>query len=135
VVGACSLDCPDGCSWLVSVDDEGVPIKVRGNPDHPFTAGGLCTTTLARTGEPPVVVSSANATRDGVISGQRVVIANARGSFSARLITDDRVARRGVASISKGWGGVNRTVREEDSDMGAVFHDNAVRITPWAAAT
>ncbi len=41
VVGACPLDCPDGCSWIVTVSD-GVATKLRGNPDHPFTRGGLC---------------------------------------------------------------------------------------------
>jgi anaerobic selenocysteine-containing dehydrogenase len=42
VVGACPLDCPDGCSWIVTTDGAGVPVKLRGNPAHPFTRGGLC---------------------------------------------------------------------------------------------
>jgi anaerobic selenocysteine-containing dehydrogenase len=42
VVGGCPLDCPDGCSWIVTVDGGGVPVKLRGNPAHPFTRGGLC---------------------------------------------------------------------------------------------
>lgn len=42
VVGACPLDCPDGCSWIVSLDDDGAATKIRGNKDHPFTAGSLC---------------------------------------------------------------------------------------------
>ncbi len=41
VIGSCPLDCPDACSWIVSVTD-GVATKLRGNPDHPFTQGGLC---------------------------------------------------------------------------------------------
>ncbi|MEL6984884.1 MAG: molybdopterin-dependent oxidoreductase, partial [Actinomycetota bacterium] len=41
VLGACPLDCPDGCSWLVTVED-GRATRLRGNPDHPFTQGGLC---------------------------------------------------------------------------------------------
>jgi anaerobic selenocysteine-containing dehydrogenase len=41
VVGACALDCPDGCSWVVTVED-GAAVGLRGNPDHPFTRGGLC---------------------------------------------------------------------------------------------
>ncbi|HEX2418414.1 MAG TPA: molybdopterin-dependent oxidoreductase [Micromonosporaceae bacterium] len=41
VVGACPLDCPDTCSWIVTVRD-GVPVKLRGNPEHPFTRGSLC---------------------------------------------------------------------------------------------
>src|SRR5690349_253655 len=42
VFGACPLDCPDGCSWVVTVDDEGRAINLRGNREHPFTAGALC---------------------------------------------------------------------------------------------
>jgi anaerobic selenocysteine-containing dehydrogenase len=41
VPGACPLDCPDGCSWIVTVRD-GEAVKLRGNPDHPFTRGALC---------------------------------------------------------------------------------------------
>jgi anaerobic selenocysteine-containing dehydrogenase len=41
VVGACALDCPDACSWVVTVTD-GKAVALRGNPDHPFTRGGLC---------------------------------------------------------------------------------------------
>lgn len=42
VIGACPLDCPDACSWVITLDDEGTPTKIRGNKDHPFTAGSLC---------------------------------------------------------------------------------------------
>lgn len=42
VVGACPLDCPDACSWIVTVDDNDQAVKLRGNADHPFTQGGLC---------------------------------------------------------------------------------------------
>ncbi len=41
VRGACPLDCPDGCAWIVHVDD-GRPVALRGNPDHPYTRGALC---------------------------------------------------------------------------------------------
>lgn len=41
VLGGCPHDCPDGCSTVITVDD-GRVTKVRGNPDHPFTKGGLC---------------------------------------------------------------------------------------------
>jgi anaerobic selenocysteine-containing dehydrogenase len=40
-LGACPHDCPDTCSMLVTVED-GRVTKVRGNPEHPFTRGGLC---------------------------------------------------------------------------------------------
>jgi anaerobic selenocysteine-containing dehydrogenase len=39
--GACALDCPDTCSWVVTVKD-GAPIALRGDPDHPYTRGTLC---------------------------------------------------------------------------------------------
>ena len=42
VRGACPHDCPDTCAWTVSVH-EGRASALTGDPDHPFTAGGLCT--------------------------------------------------------------------------------------------
>ena len=41
VRGACAHDCPDTCAMLVTVEN-GRATKVRGDPDHPFTRGGLC---------------------------------------------------------------------------------------------
>jgi anaerobic selenocysteine-containing dehydrogenase len=41
VLGACPLDCPDACSWVVTVDD-GRTVALRGNPEHPVTRGALC---------------------------------------------------------------------------------------------
>ncbi|GGS96343.1 molybdopterin oxidoreductase [Planobispora rosea] len=41
ILGACPLDCPDTCSWVVTVED-GEAVKLRGNPDHPYTRGALC---------------------------------------------------------------------------------------------
>ena len=45
--GSCPLDCPDACSWVVTVADrdDGLghrAVKLRGNRQHPYTAGGLC---------------------------------------------------------------------------------------------
>jgi len=42
VRGACPHDCPDTCAMLVTVED-GRAVEVRGAPDHPPTAGVLCT--------------------------------------------------------------------------------------------
>ena len=42
VRGACPHDCPDTCALLVTVEG-GRAIEVRGAPDHPPTAGALCT--------------------------------------------------------------------------------------------
>ncbi|MBF6173102.1 molybdopterin-containing oxidoreductase family protein [Nocardia blacklockiae] len=41
VLGACPLDCPDGCSWVVTVED-GKAVGLRGNKEHPVTRGALC---------------------------------------------------------------------------------------------
>jgi anaerobic selenocysteine-containing dehydrogenase len=41
VRGACPLDCPDCCSWEVTVED-GRATALRGVREHPFTRGALC---------------------------------------------------------------------------------------------
>jgi len=41
VLSACPHDCPDTCAMVTTVRD-GRVVSVRGNPDHPFTRGGLC---------------------------------------------------------------------------------------------
>jgi anaerobic selenocysteine-containing dehydrogenase len=41
VRAACPHDCPDTCAMLVTVAD-GRAVEVRGDPEHPFTRGGLC---------------------------------------------------------------------------------------------
>src|SRR5215207_5764648 len=42
VRAACPHDCPDTCAMLVTVE-EGRAVGVRGDPEHPFTRGFLCT--------------------------------------------------------------------------------------------
>ncbi len=42
VLGACPHDCPDTCSFVTTVQ-EGVAVKLQGNPEHRHTAGALCT--------------------------------------------------------------------------------------------
>lgn len=44
VVGACPLDCPDACAWVVTVDG-GRPVRLRASREHPFTRGSLCVKT------------------------------------------------------------------------------------------
>ncbi|MGB7845780.1 MAG: molybdopterin-dependent oxidoreductase [Candidatus Acidiferrum sp.] len=39
--GACPLDCPDTCSWIVTVKN-GEAVALRGDPAHPYTSGSLC---------------------------------------------------------------------------------------------
>ncbi len=42
VRATCPHDCPDTCALLITVED-GVATQVKGDPDHPTTAGVLCT--------------------------------------------------------------------------------------------
>jgi anaerobic selenocysteine-containing dehydrogenase len=42
VRGACPHDCPDTCALVTTVEN-GIAIKVHGNPDHRHTDGVLCT--------------------------------------------------------------------------------------------
>ena len=42
VLGTCHHDCPDSCGWIATVDDEGRAVRLRGNPDHPYSRGELC---------------------------------------------------------------------------------------------
>ena len=39
----CPHDCPDTCSMLVTVNEQGRAVRMEGNPQHPPTAGVLCT--------------------------------------------------------------------------------------------
>nr|CRH06283.1 Molybdopterin oxidoreductase [Candidatus Magnetococcus massalia] len=45
----CPLDCPSACALKVEVEGDRL-LKVRGNPDHPFTRGVICNK-VARYGE------------------------------------------------------------------------------------
>jgi len=40
-ITSCTMDCPDTCSLVVALDPAG-RIRIRGNPDHPFTRGFIC---------------------------------------------------------------------------------------------
>ena len=40
-ITACTMDCPDACSIVVSRTADG-RVKVKGNPDNPFTSGFTC---------------------------------------------------------------------------------------------
>lgn len=39
-ITACTLDCPDACSLVAETGEGG--LRLRGNPDHPFTRGFAC---------------------------------------------------------------------------------------------
>src|SRR5262245_6029004 len=39
--GACPLDCPDTCAWIVTVKTD-EPVALAGDPAHAYTRGALC---------------------------------------------------------------------------------------------
>jgi anaerobic selenocysteine-containing dehydrogenase len=41
IITACTMDCPDACSLIISQKPDGT-IGIRGNPNHPFTRGIIC---------------------------------------------------------------------------------------------
>ena len=41
IVTACTMDCPDACSLILSKDGPR-GVRLRGNPEHPITAGLIC---------------------------------------------------------------------------------------------
>jgi len=41
IITACTMDCPDACSMILTQHPDG-SVRLRGNPDHPFTAGFIC---------------------------------------------------------------------------------------------
>ncbi|MGI9614847.1 MAG: molybdopterin-dependent oxidoreductase, partial [Acidimicrobiales bacterium] len=87
VLGACPHDCPDTCSMVVTIED-GTVTKVRGNPDHPFTRGGLC---VKVTDFPNHLY-----TEDRITSPMRRVGAKGEGHFEAISWTEalDEIAER-----------------------------------------
>jgi anaerobic selenocysteine-containing dehydrogenase len=94
VPGACPLDCPDTCSWVVTVDD-GRATALRGDRRHPFTRGALCAKVhrfLDYTRSP-----------DRLLHPQRRVGAKGEGRFE-RISWDealDEIAARWTAIIAR----------------------------------
>jgi anaerobic selenocysteine-containing dehydrogenase len=96
-----------------------------------------------KAGEPVVDLNPVDAETAGIVDGQRVLIANLRGSFVAAARVSDRVGP-GVAATTKGLlpqmsdgpgsvaTSVNATVSDGRSDVGggALFHDNEVTVSP-----
>ena len=43
-ITACTYDCPDACSLVLEPGEDG-GLRLRGNPDSPFTRGVMCAKT------------------------------------------------------------------------------------------
>jgi anaerobic selenocysteine-containing dehydrogenase len=70
----CGHDCPDLCSLLATVEN-GRVVRVRGDPDHPFTAGFAC----AKTNRDAELVNSP----ERLATPLRRIGAKGRGEFAA----------------------------------------------------
>jgi hypothetical protein len=105
--GACPLDCPDTCCWIVTVQN-GEPVALRGDPAHPYTR------------------------RVANVRGAFFAIADVSDRIRPGVVASTKGRWPGD---SKQGATINATVDVRDSDMGggAVYHDNRVcvdRILP-----
>ncbi|QFG26596.1 molybdopterin-dependent oxidoreductase [Actinomadura sp. WMMB 499] len=105
VLGACPLDCPDGCSWVVTVRD-GKAVRLRGNPDHPYTRGALCAKVnrwLERAEQPDRILHPMRRVgRKGAGRFARISWDEALGEIAERL--EDVVREHGGEAIWPYWG-------------------------------
>ena len=141
VFGACPLDCPDGCSWVVTVDDDGEAVNLRGNRDHPFTRGRA-----VRQGQPLPRAHARRPTASCTRSGASAPRARggSSGSAGTRRSTRSptrlhavrrRVRRRGDlavpghrdARLRPGPGGPRRPAAVERARRVAARHDHLLR--------
>ncbi len=101
VTGACPLDCPDTCAWLVGVDGEGRAVEMRGNPEHPITRGALCTKVnhyLERTYHPDrILYPLKRVGPKGSGQFKRITWEEALSEIAARL--SDIIARYGGEAV------------------------------------
>jgi anaerobic selenocysteine-containing dehydrogenase len=96
VRGACPHDCPDTCALLTTVED-GVAIKVQGNPAHRHTGGVLCTKVsryTERTYHPERVLYPIAHRPQGLGQFERVSWDEALADIAARLGCGRRSATR-----------------------------------------
>jgi anaerobic selenocysteine-containing dehydrogenase len=98
--GACPLDCPDTCSWIVTIKN-GEPVALRGDPAHPYTRGSLCNKVadyLTYTGSPDRVLYPMRRTGPkGSGEFTRISWDEALGRIAAEL--GDVIARHGAEAI------------------------------------
>jgi anaerobic selenocysteine-containing dehydrogenase len=99
VRAACPHDCPDTCALLVTVDN-GVATEVKGDPEHPTTAGVLCTKVaryVERTYHPDRVLYPMRRTgRKGEGKFERITWSEAIDEIATRL---GEIARRDPQAI------------------------------------
>ncbi len=115
VNGTCHHDCPDSCGWVVTVDDQQpspVAVKMRGNPDHPFSQGELCPKVnrfLDRVYNPDRILTPLRRTGPkGSRSFEPISWGRALSEIAARWT--DTIARSGSESIMGLWDAGNQSL-------------------------
>jgi len=136
VRAACPHDCPDTCSMLVTVQD-GVALRVRGNPDHPPTHGALCTKVsryTERTYHPQrVLYPQKRVGPKGSCQFERVSWDEALSAISARL--KEIAARAPEAILPYSYAGTMGLLQSESMDRRFFHKLGASRLLRTICAT
>ncbi|MCD2514699.1 molybdopterin oxidoreductase family protein [Massilia sp. G4R7] len=118
VRAACPHDCPDTCAILVTVDN-GVATEVKGDPEHPTTAGVLCTKVsryVERTYHPDrVLYPMRRVGRKGEGKFERITWAEAIDEIAARL--GDIAARDPQAILPYSYAGTMGLVQGDSMSL------------------
>jgi anaerobic selenocysteine-containing dehydrogenase len=115
------------------------PLVLISSPRHQFLNSTFVNIpSLNRGAEPECVLHPRDAERRGLSAGDRVVLHNDRGHFTALLRVDDMV-REGVTWAPSVWWGklapdgrnANETTSQGETDLGhgPVFYDNLVEVS------
>lgn len=118
VRAACPHDCPDTCAILVTVDN-GVATEVKGDPEHPTTAGVLCTKVsryVERTYHPDrVLYPMRRVGRKGEGKFERITWAEAIDEIAGRL--GDIAARDPQAILPYSYAGTMGLVQGDSMSL------------------
>ena len=117
------------------------PLTLVSSPAHQFLNSTFVNVDTLRRGarEPECLLHPADAERRGISVGERVVVHNDRGSFTAIARIEDSIREGVVWAPSIWWGkyaadgrNANHTTSQLETDMGhgPVFYDNLVEVAP-----
>ncbi|MCP5020360.1 MAG: molybdopterin-dependent oxidoreductase [bacterium] len=124
---ACFFDCPDACGMLVETGEQGEFVKLRGQPEHPWSTGTLCSKTSLY-GE--VVTAENRLTRPLIRDGQGA-LQPASWDDALELIGRKLRALPGERILGLGYGGnmgvLSRKFPERILNaMGALLTDGTI---------
>jgi anaerobic selenocysteine-containing dehydrogenase len=116
------------------------PLTLVSSPAHQFLNSTFVNVDALRRGarEPECLLHPADAERRGISVGERVVVHNDRGSFTAVARIEDSIREGVVWAPSIWWGkyaadgrNANHTTSQLETDMGhgPVFYDNLVEVS------